>query len=236
MSTKELQGTVSGGRSTVGETLLVTTCRLATGHATTLLPSPLEPIRDEAYFYLVWATFNSESLPLRQRSFYEANIALPCLGPRGEGTWFYKAYFPGRHMVLHANLSGWSGEEAEVSVGRVPLSIERFVWPPRHAIGGWVGFQGNRHFEMDVTVSSDVSLSETPLSSFNKVYGVRNFPDQRDVTLEEHYGEDVIVRAMKGVSRMDISDELQKALQISEVGDGYLLELGIVLGGSQSVG
>jgi len=235
MSQKKPLVSTSSGRSTVGETLLITTCQLVPGQAKALLPPPLEPVRDEAYFYLVWATFNTDSLPLRQRSFYEANIVLPCLGPAGEGTWFYKAYFPNREMVLHANLSGWSGEEAEVSVGRVPLSIQRLVWPPQHSVGGWVGIHGNRHFEMDISVSRDVSLPDTPLSCFNKVYGVRDFLGERDVTLEEHYGEDVIARAMQGESRLDLRGELRDALKIADVGDGYLLELGIVLGSSQSV-
>lgn len=222
--------------STVGETLLVTTCRLAPGQAASLLPSPLEPIRDEAYFYLVWATLHTPALPLRQRSFFEANIALPCAGPEGQGTWFYKAYFPGRHMVLHANLSGWSGEEAEVAVGRVPLAVQRMVWPPRHPVGGWVGHHGRRHFEMEVTVDRNVTLTETPLAHFNKVYGVRDFAGQRDVTLEAHRGDDAIVRTMQGEGRLDLSAQLQTALRVDDVTAGYLLELGIALGGSQRVG
>ncbi|MFT7289194.1 MAG: hypothetical protein ACI87W_003323 [Halieaceae bacterium] len=236
MTTQISRDQIGVEKSTVGETLLVATCRLEAGQAKALLPPPLEPVRDEAYFYLVWATFHTNVLPLGQRSFYEANISLPCLGPEGEGTWFYKAYFPGRHMVLHANLSGWSGEEAEVAIGRVPLSIQQFVWPPSQPVGGWAGFQGRRHFEMDVTVSHDVALAETPLAHFNKVYGVRNFSGERDVTLEEHHGEDVIARAMQGSCRLDLSKELREKLQVREVGEGYLLELGIVLGKSRRVG
>lgn len=221
---------------TVGETLLVTVCKLEPGRVAALLPAPLEAARDEAFFYLVWATLNSTLYPIHHRSFLEANIALPCHGPRGEGTWFLRAYFPGRHMVRHAVLSGWTGEQADVSVGRVPAAVQRLVWPPRHPIGGWVGRDGTRLFEMTLDVAAAADIATSPLHRFNRVYGVRTLGGRRDVTFENHVGEDRIVRFQAADARLEVNEELSGLLGPLDVQGGYLAELGIVLGGSAHVG
>ena len=109
---------------TVGETLLVAVVDLAPGRVAELLPAPLTSAGDQAFIYIVWATLNAGFFPVRGRSFVEANIALPCHGPEGEGTWFLRAYFPWRDLVRHAYLSGWSGVEAQVEVGRVPWAVQ----------------------------------------------------------------------------------------------------------------
>jgi hypothetical protein len=229
--------TSSNGMPTVGETLLVTVCGLEPGRAGMLLPGPLEPVRDEVYFYLVWATIHSELFPLAQRSFLEANVVLPCLGPEGEGTWFLRAYFPGRHMVRHAMLSGWSGEQAEVAIGRVPAAVQALVWPPAHAIGGWVARDGRRLLEMTLSLTdTPVAMPDSPLRSFNRVYGVRQLAGRRDVTLEHHVGEDRISRFQAADARLTLADELRELLGPIEIRAGYLAELGIVLGGSSLVG
>ncbi len=220
---------------TVGETLLACVCDLEPGRVAALLPPQLEAAGDQAFIYIVWATLNADFFPVRGRSFVEANIALPCLGPRGEGTWFARAYFPAKDFVRHAYLSGWGGMEAQVEVGRVPRAVQRWVWPPQHAVGGWVARGGRREIELAVTATEPVELETTPLRRFSTVYGVRAVAGRQDVTLELH-PEERIVRALRGSADLRLAGDAAELLGPHTVRDGYLLELGIVLGGSASVG
>lgn len=219
---------------TIGETLLVAVCRLAAGRAAQVLPKPLEPVSDEAFVYLVWATLNAQGLPVRAQSFVESNIAIPCRGPAGPGTWFLRAYFPWQDLVRNAYLSGWSSGAAQVEVGRVPRMVQRLVWPPKHAIGGWVAREGRRELEMTLVPGDDVDLASTPLAHFYKVYGVRQVGGRGDVTLEHHFA-DVMHRVTTGEVELKVSGDVADALGPYEVTSGYLVEFGIVYGGSRAV-
>jgi hypothetical protein len=215
-----------------GQTLLVAVCDLEPGRVQTLLPLPLTAADDQAFIYIVWSTLNSESQPLRDRSFLEANIALPCHGPAGEGTWFARAYFPSKELVRHAYLSGWTGVAAEVQVGRVPSAIRRFMWPPSVPVGGWVGRDGRREIELTLEVGAAVELGSTPLRKFNRVYGVRRIGGRRDVTLERHL-QDVMHRVHVGVAHLKLAGDAAAVLGPATVSAGYLVEFGIDLGGSE---
>lgn len=225
---------MSVGAATIGETLLVAVCALEPGRAAQLLPKPLRAIRDEAYVYVVWATLNSEMFPIRGRSFVEANIALPCEGPDGEGTWFLRAYFPWKDLVRNAYLSGWTGVEAQVEVGRVPRSVQRLVWPPKHAVGGWVAREGRREIELSVVPGESVDLATTPVAKFNRVYGVRTVAGLRDMTLEHHL-DDVIYDVRSASAQLQVRGDAAAALGPHRVVGGYLIEFGIVYAGSRSV-
>lgn len=220
---------------TVGETLLVAVVDLAPGRVAELLPAPLTPAGDQAFIYIVWATLNAGFFPVRGRSFVEANIALPCHGPAGEGTWFLRAYFPWRDLVRHAYLSGWSGVEAQVEVGRVPWAVQRWVWPPEHPVGGWVARDGRREIELAVTATEPVALADTPLRKFAHLYGVRTVAGRNDVTLEHHI-EDVMHRVHRGTADLRLAGDAAAVLGPHTVAGGYLIEFGIVHGGSQAVG
>ena len=121
-------------RKTIGQTLLVGVCELEPGRVARALPAPLEPVGDRAFVYLVWATLHMAGLPVRAGSFMEANIALPCSGPEGEGTWFLRAWFPRPDLARNAVLSGWTGVSAEVAVARVPAGVRQLGWPLPHAL------------------------------------------------------------------------------------------------------
>ncbi len=223
---------------TVGETLLVAVVDLEPGRVASLLPAPLQPLPeggDKAFVYVVWATLNSAFFPVRGRSFVEANIALPCVGPAGEGTWFLRAYFPWKDLVRHAYLSGWTGVEAQVEVGRVPWAVQRHVWPPEHPIGGWVARGGRREIELAITPGADVDLAATPLRQFYRVYGVRGAAGRGDVTLERHV-EDVMVRVCEAEADLRLAGDAAEVLGPHTVSGGYLIEFGIVHGGSEAVG
>ena len=220
---------------TVGETLLVAVCDLAPGRTAELLPAPLAPAADQAFVYIVWATLNSDFFPVRGRSFVEANIALPCHGPAGEGTWFVRAYFPWQDLVRHAVLSGWGGVQAEVEVGRVPAAVQRWVWPPQHPVGGWVARGGRREIELAVHATEPVELAATPIHKFNVVYGVRTVAGRRDVTLERHV-EDVMHRVHHGSADLRLAGDAADVLGRHAVAAGYLVEFGIVHGGTSVVG
>ena len=58
---------------------------------------------------------------------------------------------------------------------------------------------------------------------------------RQDVTLELH-PEERIVRALRGSADLRLAGDAAELLGPHTVCDGYLLELGIVLGGSASVG
>lgn len=219
---------------TIGETLLVAVCSLEPGRAAQVLPSPLVAIRDEAYVYVVWATLNARGFPVQAQSFVEANIAVPCRGPAGEGTWFLRAYFPWKDLVRNAYLSGWTGVEAQVEVGRVPRMVQRLVWPPRHAIGGWVAREGRREIELTLVPGAEADLAATPLAYFNRVYGVRQVAGRGDVTLEHHHA-DVMHRVATGTVDLRVSGDAAAALGPHRVTAGYLIEFGIVYGGSRAV-
>ncbi len=227
--------TASSGRATIGETLLVAVCELEPGRAAGLLPAPLRPAGDLAFVYLVWATVEAAGVPVRGRSFVEANIALPCHGPQGEGTWFLRAYFPRPDLARNAVLSGWTGIEAQVAVGRVPAGVQRLCWPPAHALGGWVAREGRREIEMSLLPGEVVALESTPLSRFNRVYGVRNFAGQRDVTLEHHL-DDVMHAVRAGQVQLRVAGDAAAALGPHRAVAGYLIEFGIVYAGSRRVG
>jgi hypothetical protein len=222
----------SASRRTAGQTLLVAVCNLEPGRVRKLLPPPLTAIQDQAFIYIVWSTLNSESQSVRERSFLEANIALPCHGPAGEGTWFVRAYFPSKELVRHAYLSGWKGVEATVQVGRVPAAVRRFIWPPDTPVGGWVGRDGRREIELILNIGAPVELRFTPLRKFNRVYGVRQLGGRREVTLERHL-DDVIHRVHAGVADLRLAGDAAALLGPATVAAGYLIEFGIDLGGSE---
>ena len=220
----------------VGETLLVAVCDLEPGRTAALLPAPLEPLQDQAFVYVVWATLDFEAFPVRGRSFMEANIALPCNGPQGEGTWFVRAYFPWLDLVRHARLSGWGGVFADVQVGRVPGLVQRLggeeLWPPQHPIGGWVAREGRREIELAVDAREPFALADSPLRRFSTVYGVRTLAGRREATLERH-AEETTSRTLRGSADLRLSGDAAAVLGPHTVRDGYLLELGIVHGGTQ---
>jgi hypothetical protein len=222
-------------RTTIGETLLVAVCALQPGRTAQLLPAPLRPAGDLAFVYLVWATVEGAGATVRARSFVEGNIALPCVGPEGEGTWFLRAYFPRADLVRNAVLSGWTGIEAEVAVGRVPAGVQRLCWPPAHPLGGWVAREGRREIEMSLLPGEAVALESTPLRRFNRVYGVREVAGVRDVTLEHHL-DDVMHAVHAGRAELRVSGDAAAALGPHRVVAGYLIEFGIVYAGSRRVG
>lgn len=223
---------------TIGETLLVAVCDLAPGRVAQLLPAPLAPLdgagADRAFVYLVWATLNASFLPVRGRSFVEANIALPCRAGGEEGTWFLRAYFPWRDLVRNAVLSGWTGIEAQVAVGRVPRGVQRLAWPPSHALGGWVAREGRREIELAITAGAPVDLASTPLRAFNRVYGVRTIGGRRDVTLERHT-RDVMHRVLSASAQLRLAGDAAEVLGPHTVCGGYLVEFGIEYAGSMPV-
>lgn len=219
---------------TIGETLLVAVCSLQPGWAAKVLPQPLEPIRDEAYVYVVWATLNASGFPVQAQSFVESNIAVPCRGPAGEGTWFLRSYFPWQDLVRNGYLSGWTTTAAQVEVGRVPRMVQKLVWPPKHAVGGWVAREGRRELEMTLVPGDDVELASTPLAHFYKVYGVRQVAGRGDVTLEHHHA-DVMHRVTTATVDLRVSGDVASALGPHRVVGGYLVEFGIVYGGSRAV-
>lgn len=227
--------TAASARTTIGETLLVAVCELQPGRAAQLLPAPLRPAGDLAFVYLVWATVAAAAAPVRARSFVEANIALPCFGPEGEGTWFLRAYFPRPDLVRNAVLSGWTGVAAEVAVGRVPAGVQRLGWPPAHPLGGWVAREGRREIEMSLLAGETVALESTPLARFNRVYGVREVAGGRDVTLEHHL-DDVMHAVHAGRVELRVGGDAAAALGPHRVAAGYLIEFGIVYAGSRRVG
>lgn len=218
----------------VGETLLVAVCDLEPGRAAALLPEPLEPLRDEAFVYVVWATLDSPAFPVRGRSFIEANIAIPCLGPVGEGTWFVRAWFSWEDLVRHAVVSGWGGMAADVQVGRVPALVQRLpgVWPPAHPIGGWVAREGRREVELVVHATQPVQLADTPLRKFSTVYGVRTLAGRCEATLELH-ADETVSRVLAGTADLRLAGDAAEVIGPHTVRGGWLLELGIVHGGGQ---
>lgn len=217
-----------------GQTSLAAVCELEPGRAAKLLPAPLTAIADRAFIYLVWCSLYSETSTVRERSFFEANIAIPCDGPAGEGTWFAAAYFNSRQIVRHAHLSGWTGEHAHIEIGRVPAGVARLVWPSQTPVGGWVARGGRREIEMVVRPGEEVDLDTTPLHKFLRVYGVRPFADQPDVTLEWH-NEDVIHRIRQAEADLTLAGDAAALLGPVTVSSAYLMEFGIDLGGSRRV-
>ena len=221
-------------KRTCGQTSLAAVCDLEPGRVQKLLPAPLTAVADRAFIYLVWCTLNSDAQTVRERSFLEANIALPCQGPAGEGTWFARAYFNSKQIVRHAHLSGWTGEHAEIKIGRVPAGVGRVMWPSQTPVGGWVARDGRREIELVVRPGKPVELDATPLHKFLRVYGVRRFADRADVTLERHL-EDVILRVREATADLTLAGDAATLLGPVGVTAGYLLEFGINLGGSELV-
>lgn len=227
--------TAAHARSRIGETLLVAVCELEPGRTADLLPAPLRPAGDLAFVYLVWATVDAPGVPVHARSFVEGNLVLPCLGPEGEGTWFLRAYFDRPDLVRNAVLSGWTGVEAQVAVGRVPAGVQRLGWPPAFPLGGWVAREGRRQIELSVQAGTPVDLRSTPLARFNRVYGVRDFAGRRDVTLEHHL-EDVIHGVRAGEASLRLAGDAAEAMGPHRVQGGYLIEFGMAYAGSRQVG
>lgn len=217
-----------------GQTSLAAVCELEPGRAQKLLPAPLTAMADRAFIYLVWCSLYSEAAPVRERSFLEANIAIPCDGPAGEGTWFAGGYFSSRQLVRHAHLSGWTGEHAHIEVGRVPAGVGRIVWPSQTPVGGWMARGGRREIELVVRPGEPVELDSTPLHKFLRVYGVRKFAEQPDVTLEIHL-EDTVLRVREAEADLTLAGDVAALLGPVTVSGGYLMEFGIDLGGSELV-
>lgn len=217
-----------------GQTSLAAVCELESGRAQQLLPAPLVAVTDQAFVYLVWCSLYSDTSTVRERSFLEANIAIPCDGPAGEGTWFAAAYFNSPQMVRHAHLSGWTGEHAHIEIGRVPAGVGRLIWPSQTPVGGWVARGGRREIELVVRPESAVDLDKTALHSFLRVYGVRRFGDHADVTLERHL-DDVVLRVREARADLALAGDAAALLGPVTVSKGYLLEFGIGLGGSELI-
>jgi hypothetical protein len=221
-------------KRTCGQTSLAAVCDLEPGRAQKLLPAPLTAIAERAFIYLVWCSLYSDTSTVRERSFLEANIAIPCDGPAGEGTWFAGSYFNSRQIVRHGHLSGWTSDHAHIEIGRVPAGVGRLVWPSRTPVGGWVARGGRREIEMVVRPGEPVDLDTTPLHKFLRVYGVRRFGDHTDVTLERHI-EDVILRIREADADLTLAGDAAALLGPVSVSAGYLMEFGIDLGGSELV-
>ncbi len=226
---------MSPPRKTIGQTLLAATCELAPGRAAALLPTPLRPVADVAFAYLVWATLAVPGAPVRARSFVEGNLVLPCEGPEGEGTWFLRAWFARRDLVRNAVLSGWGGVAADISVGRLPAGVQALGASLPGTLGGWVSRDGRRELELSVTPAGACELEDTPLRRFHRVYGVRTVGGARDVTLEHHH-QDTLHRVRAGAATLRLAGDAAAALGTHRVTGGMMIEFGIDYGGSRPAG
>jgi hypothetical protein len=220
----------------VGQTILAAVARLEPGRAASLLPAPLEPAGDRVHAYVVWATLQAEGRTVRGRAFAEANLALPCLGPEGEGTWFLRSWFPSPDLVRHCALVGWgAGVLAEVAPPRVPFAARRWAWRTDAPLGGWVAVEGRRELELRVRLAGSADRAQSPLANLSRVYGVRTLGGRRDVLVERHLTER-ITDFRAGEAELRVAGPAAATLGTLTVEGGYLVELGMTHGGQVITG
>ncbi len=214
----------------MGQTLLAAACELPAGRARALLPAELDPLGDVALVYLTSARLHDPGAPVRATSFGEANIALPCSGPSGPGTWFLRAWFCSPDLLRLAALVGWGGRAAQVVTPRVPFAVDRWLPDDRGRHGGWVAVDGVREVELVVDAADEVAIAATPLADLLTVYGVRAVGGRRDVLVERH-GAERVIGCRAGTAELALRGDPAELLAGHRVTAGYLVRFGAELGG-----
>lgn len=176
------------------------------------LPAALARTGDVAYLYLVSACLAEEP------GFEEANLAVPCLGPAGPGTYFMRAWFSEPRLLKLAETAGWEGRPGRIRVPRIPYAARTWAWPPRRPLGG--GVEGA--FELSLSLGVECPPPEGML----RVYGVRGgIP-----TVELHPRERVL-GSWAAAAELRLIGELAGLVGVHQVLGGGVVEIGIELGG-----
>lgn len=193
-----------------GETVYLARCQSQT--VASHLPSPLAPVGDEFFLYLVSACLKEEP------GFDEANLVIPCQGPSGPGTYFLRAWFEEPRLIELAASVGWPARTARIRVPRIPFATRSWAWPPQQPVAG--GVDGEFELRLQPGPAAD------PPPGMLTVYGVR----EGRAVVEVHPRERV-VGAWSAAAELELKGEAAELVGDHRVLAGAIVEIGIELGG-----